>query len=263
MAIPLITAPNLSSIKGLIHGFTTRIGGVSVSPYASCNLGMATGDEDDSVRRNYRLLADELGTTVESFLGLRQMHGGDVVVADPEASASDPLEAFRFAPSGDAIVTDHRGVLLFARVADCFPILLVDERNGAIGAVHAGWRGTLARVIPNAVRRMSAEFGTDPADLTMAVGPGIGLPAFEVSVAIAEMFEEQLDAQEGEIVKDEVSAQIDLAAILIRQARGEGIRADRIWSCGFCTHGDPGRFFSYRREGRRTGRMIGFIGWRS
>jgi polyphenol oxidase len=263
MAIPLITAPNLREVSGLVHGFTTRDGGVSEGPYRSLNLGAATGDDDDRMRENHRRLATEIGVPEDAFLGLRQVHGGRVVLADPDRRTEDPLEGFRIAPDGDAILTDQTGPVLFVRVADCFPILLVDEKRRALAVCHAGWRGTLAKIVPNAVASMKENFGTDPADLRMAVGPGIGRSAFEVSIAIAEMFEEQVDGTEAEISRGELAAWIDLATVNVRLAMGAGVRADRIWSSGLCTRNDPDRFFSYRRDGKKTGRMIGFLGWRS
>jgi polyphenol oxidase len=263
VAIPLITAPNLSEIPALVHGFTSREGGVSEEAFRSLNLGMATGDDDDRVRENWKILAKGVGMPFRSFTGLRQVHGGVTVVAESEPRFDDPFEEFRFSPEGDALVTDLARRVLFVRVADCFPILLVDERSRGIGVCHAGWRGTLARVVPNAIRRMKEDFGTDPEDLRIAVGPGIGWKAFEVASSVAQLFEAELGAREDEISGDDAFAQIDLAAINIRLAIEAGVRPTRIWSSGLCTFSEKEKFFSYRRDGKHSGRMIGFIGWRA
>lgn len=246
MPVPLIVSPPLAGIPGLVHGFTTRAGGVSGAPFASLNLGTMVGDDPLSVRENYRRLSETVGVQGTFFRSVRQVHGAGVLVL-----RGNPPEEIAETAEGDAIVTGGAPSLLLVRVADCYPILLVDETRRAIGVCHAGWRGTLAGVLPNAIRAMRESFGVDPSDLRVAIGPGIGRERFRVSPEVAALF--------GETGADRV----DLAGRLRRQALGEGVRTERVWSSGVCTYADRDRFYSYRRDGEASGRMVGFIGWSS
>jgi YfiH family protein len=143
----------------------------------------------------------------------------------------------------DALVTATQGVAVSVRTADCIPILLADRRTGAVAAVHAGWRGTAARIAVETLARMRGEFGTRPEDVVAAIGPGIGECCYEVGIEVARQFGES-------------GPRLNLAAHNLRQLEAAGVRKiDVVSPCTFC----DGRFFSYRREGERAGRMISFI----
>ncbi len=256
MPFTLLTSPQLEALEGLVHGFSTRAGGVSQGSYNSLNLGRGTGDEDEAVEENYRLLAEALGTHPGRIFGIHQIHGASVV----EVEAGKDLGVYS-SMSGDAMITAAPGTFLAVRVADCVPILLVDPIHRAVGAVHAGWRGTLAKVLPAAVSAMSRRFQTSPSELFLALGPGIGMCCFEVSGAIAALFEQQIGLEKNEWKESDTSAYLDLSGINARLAQSMGVLSERIWRSDSCTVCEPDRFFSYRRDGKHSGRMVGVIGW--
>ena len=256
MTLDFLQAPNLKDIPKLKHGFTTRMGGVSADSFSSLNLGWATGDDDDLVSENYDRLAQFLGATQEQIVGVRQTHSSTVV----KVNQRDDREVISN-QSADVLITDQPALFLSVRVADCLPILLVDPHHHAAAAVHAGWRGTLAKVLPQAIAAMTREFSTQPSELLVAIGPGIGICCFEVAAGVASLFVQNLDLSEAEIREKDASAFLDLSAINARLATREGVRTDRIWKASLCTRCDAKRFYSYRRDGKRSGRQIGVIGW--
>lgn len=171
------------------------------------------------------------------WASLRQIHSDRVLVVDGEGCAGE----------GDALITRTPGLGLSIRTADCYPILLADPVSGAVAAVHAGWRGTAAGIIPAAIEEMRAHFGTNANDLFVAIGPGIGACCYEVGEEVAREF--RLTGR----------AKIDLERANREQLIESGVDERRIESIGRCTFCEPGTFYSYRREGERAGRMISFI----
>lgn len=169
---------------------------------------------------------------------LQQIHSGIVLVADRDAGRVG---------EGDALVSDQPGRKVSIRTADCLPILLADRRTGAVASVHAGWRGTVAKIAANTVERMRIEFGSSSEDIFAAIGPGIGRCCYQVGVEVARQFGET------------ESCHIDLAEHNRRQLESAGIptaNIDIILRCTFCQSSE---FFSYRKEGEKAGRMISFI----
>src|SRR5215831_7124488 len=165
-----------------LHGFSTRVGGVSEGAYAWLNLGAKWGDDPARVRENRRRFFRAAG--VEGVLSVRQVHGADVTVVDA-ALATDPETVAR--TRADALVTPLPGVAVAVYTADCIPVLLADPVRGALGAVHAGWRGLVAGVIGAAVAALGRG-GTRPRDVRAALGPSIGPCCFEVGDEVAAQF---------------------------------------------------------------------------
>jgi len=174
----------------------------------------------------------------ESMASLKQIHSGIVLVGEQIGCAGE----------GDALVTAGDGVSVSVRTADCYPILLADNRNRAVAAVHAGWRGTAARIVDRTIERMHAQFGTEGRDLWVAIGPGIGSCCYEVGVEVARQF------------GLEAAGRIDLAEMNHRQLVQAGVTESHIEILGGCTKCDARRFHSFRRDQERAGRMISFIG---
>ncbi len=151
---------------------------------------------------------------------------------------------------GDALLENQAGSVVAVKTADCMPILLADDRTRSVAAVHAGWRGTVAQIVPEAVRAMRERFGTNPGDLHAAIGPGIGVCCYEVGPEVSAQF-----GLHGR-------AHIDLAEENRRQLANSGIPADRIYVSGQCTMCGP-EFHSFRRDKEAAGRMYSFIGIRA
>jgi len=178
----------------------------------------------------------------EASADLKQIHSDVIVRAETPAS--------RFC-EGDALVTDRPGLWIRIRTADCLPVLLMDGRRRAVAAVHCGWRGTALELAALAVRRMGEEFGSDPADVRAAVGPGIAACCFEVGPEVAREFRGAFPERSDL----EGRANVDLAEAVARQLEGVGVRRDRIEASGLCTRCGGERFHSYRRDRERAGRM--------
>jgi YfiH family protein len=208
--------------------FTTRRGGVSDGPFASLNLGLKTDDDPDRVHEN-RARVERL--TGGRLAAVRQVHGTDVVEADPG-----------MVPDADGQVTAQPAVAAIALVADCLPIALVAPEG--VGMLHAGWRGLAGGVIANgveALRRLGAR------RIAAAIGPGAGPCCYEVGDEVRAAF-----GTNGRTV--------DLKAIARERLAEAGV--DAVHDCGLCTIHDPERFFSHRRDRGATGRQAG-VAWRS
>lgn len=225
------------------HGFTTRTGGVSPAPWDSLNLGGAVGDAPARVEENWRRL--EVATGL-GFARVRQVHGARVIRADEPCAAAE---------EADAVVSLRPGLAACVSVADCVPVLLADPGSGAVAAVHAGWRGTLARAAAEGVRALAREAGAPPGRLLAAVGPSIGPCCYEVSADLAERFRLEL----GEVVGGDGAARLDLWAANRRVLEEAGLRPERIEVLGRCTSCEGDLFFSHRRDAGRTGRQMAFI----
>jgi YfiH family protein len=237
----------------LLHGFTTRRAG---------DFGNGTPDAESLQR---------LGAEGMRLRTVRQIHSNRVLlVGAGPAGASDAQDTAQ-RPMADALVTDLAGDLLAVRTADCLPLLLVDRGKRAVATVHAGWRGTQQRIAARAVETMWERFGSDPAVVEAAIGPGIGGCCFEVGHEVAAQFEprftipprdaappEQAPAAAGRAPRPHV----DLVEVNRQQLLEQGIPARHLWSSGRCTCCQEDDFFSYRRDGA-TARMLAFVGVRN
>ncbi|MDA0224769.1 MAG: peptidoglycan editing factor PgeF [Proteobacteria bacterium] len=222
---------------------TTRAGGVSAGPWASLNLGLACGDDAARVLENRRRLGVGLPA---SPAWLRQVHGTTVVDAAAAADAESPLEA-------DAALARAPGQVCAVQAADCMPVLLAERDAETVAAAHAGWRGLCSGVIEATVSAMAI----DPARVCAWLGPAIGPAAYEVGDEVRAAF---LARDAAASVAFRVSRPghwwLDLYVIARQRLAACGV--SDVSGGGFCTHGDPGRFFSYRREGV-TGRMAALV----
>jgi polyphenol oxidase len=172
---------------------------------------------------------------------LRQVHSAECVPAEGRSGELG---------TGDALLENTPGSVVAVKTADCIPILLVDEHHRAVAAVHAGWRGTVARIAVRAVEAMRARFGTRPADVHAAIGPGIGKCCYEVGAEVATRFGEQ------------GRGHIDLAAANRLQLGAAGVSPERIYLANLCTMCDRAEFHSYRRDREAAGRLYTFAGVR-
>lgn len=234
-----------SLLEGFRHGFTTRDGGISRGPFRSLNLSAAVGDDPERIEENWKRLRQSTGL---AFARVRQVHGCRVVEADGEAAPGE---------EADAVISTTPGVAASVSVADCAPVLLADPRSGAVAAVHAGWRGTLARVAAKGVRALVVRHGARPSDILAAIGPGIGPCCFEVSRELAVRFRDELGAVTGN--PRDLGSRADLWRANEQILRGAGLARRRIEVLGRCTSCEDDLFFSHRRDQGRTGRHLAFI----
>jgi YfiH family protein len=232
-------------LAGFPHGFTTRQGGISAGHFESLNLGGGVGDEPSAVEANWGALASATGLV---FARVRQVHGDRVFVA--AAPSAPEVEA-------DAVLSTRPGIAACVSVADCVPILIGDPRSGAVAAVHAGWRGTLAHVVARAVDALKQQASAQPSDLLAAIGPSIGPCCYDVSRDLAQAFRDDLGALVAEPRNS--GSRVDLWLANETLLRKAGLDRDRIEVLGRCTSCESNAFFSHRRDHGKTGRQVGFI----
>lgn len=241
---------------GVFHCFSTRIGGVSGGPYASLNVGFASGDDPQKVRANRERLFADIGWSLDDAVFGRQVHGTRIVAVDAShrgRGARDTADAF---PGTDGFVTDVPGVALAVLGADCAPVYFFDRRRRAIGLVHAGWRGTAAGIAREALAAMKDAFGTAPEDVEAAIGPAIGACCYQVGEEVADAYRRAgLDSALAPWPGEPGRWRLDLAGALREQLVGEGVPPSHIHEAAVCTCCRDDLFFSHRRAGRPAGRM--------
>jgi YfiH family protein len=257
-----IEAPNgvvtwrsgLLAAHGVVHGFGTRIGGTSPAPFDSLNLGIAQApgepDTEERVAENGRRLLAAIGASGATLVRIRQVHGNGVVACGAGMPGGPP------ACEGDALVTREPGIAVCMRTADCVPVLVACTRTGTVAAIHAGWRGLAVGVIGTAVARMQAEHGADPAAMVAAIGPCIGAAVYEVGPEVARDF---AAAGLGACVLPPGSGRakehLDCFGAARQRLLEAGLPAAAIDGEELCTVANPRDFFSYRRDGARSGRL--------
>ena len=238
---------------GFDHGFAARHGGVSQPPFATLNLGIAIapGAEDPLERgeENLARLLSAVGLGERRLVRVTQVHGTETLVA--ERIVDGPRR------ESDALVASDQSLAIAIRMADCVPVLLACPRTGRVAAVHAGWRGLVAGTIESAVATLES-LGARRGDLLAAIGPCIGVDAYEVGPEVAATCRA---AGLGAAVSERVPREhLDCFRAAWVRLESSGIDASRIDGTPLCTFSRPDEFFSYRRDGARSGRMAAVIG---
>lgn len=226
---------------------------MSEEPYASLNLGRTVGDTPRAVAENMVRFARSVGFDAERLFEVSQVHGARTLPVRPGAVP----QALRI-EQADAMVATAPDVAVAIRVADCVPVLMADPRSGAVAAAHAGWRGCVAGVVPAALRALQHEAGARPAEVLVALGPHIRVGAFEVGDEVAERLEQAAPAAHA-VLRGAGKPRVDLSRVLRAQLAAAGVPDGHVDDVGGCTYAEPERFFSYRRDGQRSGRHLGAI----
>ncbi len=264
---PVLTYYNMSD--GVVAFSTTRHGGVSEGNYASLNVNEYCGDNAEHVAANRQLLAAELKVDTNRIIIPRQTHGVETRIIGSEFLAL-PENVKRMLLEGvDAVMTNVKGVCIGVSTADCIPVLLYDEEHHAAAAIHAGWRGTQARIVHKAVLEMRMAYNTDPAKLKVVVGPGISIENFEVGDEVYEAFEQaafDMDAIAEERIKRNPDADdpakrfekkwhINLPLANKMMLMHTGVKEENIQMSDICTYDNASDYFSARRLGVESGRI--------
>jgi polyphenol oxidase len=263
-----------TEIPWLVHGFSTRPGGASsLDGEKVLNLSFMEWDPKENVLANRQALQKAVGAADFKLVPTKQIHSD--VIHDFPAAPSQPCK-------GDASTTNRPSLLLATQTADCVPILLVDPKKTAVASIHAGWRGTLARIAQKTVGRLKLEYGCRPADMLAAIGPCIGPCCYEVGADFVAKFSSQFaDAQDyfdeartGEEPNPlqwlnrcppghqppPKNVHLDLRKANRSQLLAAGLRPQNIFVSDLCTGCRTDLFFSYRKEGPQSGRMLSVIG---
>jgi YfiH family protein len=257
-----VESPLLRASSGVVHAFSTRLGGVSLTPFASLNLGISVGDDRAAVEENRRRFFGSYGIEPAKVVRARQVHGDGVLRVDGPLLRHPGFPQFLLEEGVgyDALITDLRDRALVVSTADCLPILIHDPVREAVAAVHAGWRGTARRVAARAVAAMTDAYGTDPRDCVVAMGPAIRRCCFEVDVPVAEAMAAALPTwHEHAIAIRPGHFLLDLVGVNRAILQDAGVQAAQIDDVSVCTGCRTDAFFSHRAEKGRTGRMMNFI----
>lgn len=274
-------APSLKKLRWLVHGFSTRSGGFTTAYGGkTLNLGFTKDDARENVGKNRSKLLLSIGAADKRkpwpLVSLRQIHS-DVIHVVRSAQAG-PL-------TGDGLITNVPEIALAVMTADCLPVLLADKKNKAVGAFHAGWRGTVQRIAEKGLGIMRREFGTQPEDVSAAIGPGIQQCCYEVGQDLKDQFESQFtyaaelfrEVKHYDAVHEKypllfmnmrapghgdqcIKLHLDLREANRRQLLEAGVPENQISTVQGCTSCDTRNFFSHRAEKGRTGRMMAVIG---
>jgi polyphenol oxidase len=280
--IEILQAAPLARISWLVHGFSTRQGGISRAyGKGGLNLGFTVHDKRTAVAKNRGALMSVVtkGNKARwNLVSLRQVHS-DLIHCVSQASAH-PL-------AGDGLITNTPGLLLAVLTADCLPVIVVDPKHRAVGVFHAGWRGTVKRIVEKGVGEMRKHFGSNPSQLRAAIGPGIRNCCYQVGPEVKDTFQAQF-AYGSELFRetkerDEIHERypllfltarapghselpkkifLDLAEANRRQLLDAGVPARNISDLAMCTSCKPELFFSHRAEKGKTGRMMAVVGIR-
>jgi polyphenol oxidase len=244
----------------LVHGFSTRRGGISGPPFSSLNLSFEVGDVVEAVRANRRLLLEDLGIEAKPLVQAKQVHGDGILVIGEETAARPDFPEVVQSIAADALITALPGVALAVSVADCVPLLVLDRTNRIAAAIHGGWRSTAASLASKVVRKMEEIFGTRPEDLVVGIGPSIGPCCYEVDEPVLSAFM-NLSLRSLEWVREGDGGRwhLDLAKANRSLLLEAGVPQGQIFSSGICSSCQRELFFSHRRDRGQTGRMMGVI----
>ena len=246
----------LESAGGLVHAFTTRLGGVSSAERSSMDLGVYNGREADTTMQNYNIIMSKLGLDVRECVLSRQVHE-DRIEAVTKGHAGNGLFRSNAFKSADGLITAERQINLIVFNADCVPIILYDRRKKTLACVHSGWRGTVLAIAGKAVREMRRLFGSESRDIICAIGPSIGPCCYEIGGDVAIKIKEAFgpDAEEILIGKSDEKYMADLWAANERVLIREGVPRENIDISRECTCHNGERYFSYRRQGEARGSL--------
>ena len=240
------TAEGFDAAGGVVHAFSTRLGGVSEGIWASMNLGTTRGDDPARVRENYRRFFTAIGASMDKLVMSNQVHGAEIRTVRPDDYKSD-----LYAPEGyevDGLITDEPGVALVVFSADCLPILFYDPAKRVICAVHAGWRGTVAGIAARAVEKMAADYGCDRKNILAAIGPGISQCHFETHSEVPNAVRAVLPGEAEDYILDHGNGKyhVDLKGVNAALLRRAGLPGENITIDPDCTFCLPEKYWSHR-----------------
>ena len=237
---------------GVKHCFTTRLGGVSTEDYlCSMNLGLLRGDCDEIVIENVKIVCDALSFTKENLSRTNQVHDNKVAMLNNPVSVSEGC---------DALVTDKKGIPLLSTSADCVPVLLYDKKKNVAASIHSGWKGTVKKIVAEAVFAMEREFGSKPSDIIAAIGPSIGKCCFQVKKDVVDAFSKSFKdisfiREEG----DGIHYRADLWEAVRITLVEAGVRDENISLAGECTCCNSELYFSSRAQKGKFGSLAAII----
>jgi YfiH family protein len=241
-----ITFPIFDPFKELTCAFSTRLGGYSRDSFASLNMGNLKLDDSDLVYQNRRLFYTKLGIE-ESFVAL------------PSQVHSDTIKSIHtpgIFKETDALITSQAGLFLGVQTADCLPVFIYAPKMHTVALIHAGWRGVVQNIVPKTVKIILSKAGSVPSDLFIAIGPGLQRECFEVRSDVFTFFPDDVLTAHP----DSEKKYLDLPAHVVQQLQSFNIPTEQIFRMKDCTKCNQKQYYSFRRDGEISGRMMGIIG---
>lgn len=256
--VKYITFPKLIAAGLTKHAFSTRIGGVSEGDFASMNMSFSRGDKKENVLENYKRLSEAVGIDPKTIVLSHQTHTNNVLCVN-ESHIGIGITKPRFEDI-DGLITDKENVALVTQYADCTPLLFFDKKNRVIASSHSGWRGTVQQIGRVTVNKMVSEYGSDPRDIIVAIGPVICKSCYEVDTPVYNEFK-KLDLE-----LDRIFERVDSEHFLLdlREANRQiliksGIRDENIDICDICTACNSEEMYSHRVLGDKRGNLCAII----
>ena len=259
-SVPCLTYNSLSEIKFINHAFTTRLGGVSEGEFTSMNTAFNRNDDPNRVTENYKRICGSAGFEFESLVASAQDHHTYVrAVTSKEKGIG--IYRPRDLESVDALITNEPGVTLVTYYADCTPLFFVDVKNRAIGLAHAGWRGTVGRIGEKVIEKMTALYGTDPKNVTCAVGPAISVCCYEVDEPCAANFLALTDLDTDKFVFEKGGGKYMLNLLEANKQilMAAGVQEKNITLSDLCTNCNSGLLWSHRATKGHRGTMSALL----
>jgi polyphenol oxidase len=255
-SLKLLQFKNLSAFQDLVHFQTTRVDGYSMGNYQSLNLALHVNDDREHVILNRKKLAEEANIPFSQMVFARQTHKTNVAIINSTTGRGYEFENEAL-PNTDALITKQKGICLMILTADCVPIVLYDPVQKAVGIVHAGWKGTVGKIITNTLDSMKEVFRCNPENIWAGVGASISPEQYEVGQEVEQAVLETFGTQEKFLIQNPTTKKYHLDlwyanTYLLKEA---GIPQDQIENLGLCTFQDSENFFSARRDGVESGRM--------
>ena len=259
--VTYLTWPALTETGIVLHGFSTRLGGVSQGVCSTMNLSFSRGDDEEAVHENYHRIADAIGFPVGSIVCSDQTHTVNVRRVGKEDCGKGVLCPKDYTDV-DGLITNEQGVTLATFYADCVPLYLVDPVHRAIGLSHSGWRGTVGNIGGVTVKRMAQEYGSRPEDIITVIGPSICQDCYEVSEDVAEEFRKAYDKKLWPVLlqeKQDGKYQLNLWEACRQNFLQAGVREENIHMPGICTCCNPEFLFSHRASRGKRGNLAAFL----
>lgn len=244
---------------GIKHGISARLGGVSVKPYASLDLGLHTGDDKQAVLENRQRFFKALKLDFSRAAACEQVHADKIALVS-EAEAGKGAQSYDEALKGiDALITNEPNLPLMLFFADCVPVLIADPVHQAVGLSHAGWKGSVAKIGQKTVLYMQEHFGTRPEDCLVGIAPSIGPCCYEVDDVVADKVKTGFSYWQDLLTPRGDRWRLDLWKTNQRQLIDIGVKPENIAVSEVCTACNRELFFSYRAENGLTGRLSAVI----
>lgn len=260
--VTYLTWPEFEKIPGFVHGFSTRLGGVSEGIYSSMNLSFTRGDKEEAVRENYNRISAALGFSPEDIVTSDQTHTANVRVITAE-DRGNGITKPRPYTDVDGMITNVPGLVLATFYADCVPLYFADPVHKAVGLSHSGWRGTAAGIGAVTVKELQKHYGTRPEDIYAAIGPSICQDCYEVSEDVIMEFQKTFSRELWKDIfyrKENGKYQLNLWEANRQILLGAGILPEHISMPNLCTCCNPEFLYSHRASQGKRGNLGAFLG---